>query len=337
MIFVPLPLFATLCLFFILIYMVRVRDMAIRANQLFVILVGLYALQSFLLCLRWGYGLEDAAFWIGLLAPILPVVAYFSYRSLANRLTLNLLWPLAVIGLNWMVLVLMPDIADVIILATYLSFGIAILRKAYLGDDNLALVRIGQTTGVLQAMVFTGAALVCSAFVDLFVIADFILSDGQNIGLSVTLIQTGFLLCIGIAAIAGQSGAMEDEIMGPEHSAPNITEEDDIIISRLTQLFEKEAVHKDTELNLRRLSRRLGYPVRSVSQAINKTQNMNVSQFVNGFRVRDACCLLGQTNQTILQISLAVGFLTKSNFNREFGRVIGQTPSEWRRSRKGSA
>lgn len=307
--------------------------MAIRANQLFAVLVGLYAIQTFLLSLRWGYGHEEAALWIGLLAPTLPIVAYFSYLSLTNRLTLNLLWPLAILGLNGAALILMPGIADVIILVTYLGFGIAILRKAYLGNDNLALVRISQTTGALRAMVFTGAALVCSAIADMFVIVDFILSNGQNIGLYVTLLQTGFLLCIGIAAIAGQSGAMEDDATDTEISVSIITEEDDIIISRLTQLFEKEAVHKDTELNLRRLSRRLGYPVRSVSQAINRTQNMNVSQFVNSFRVRDACSLLGQTNQTILQISLAVGFLTKSNFNREFVRVIGQTPSQWRRHR----
>lgn len=59
---------------------------------------------------------------------------------------------------------------------------------------------------------------------------------------------------------------------------------------------------------------------------------MGVSQFVNGFRVKDAAKLLTTTDQTILQISLAVGFLSKSNFNCEFTRVMGQTPSAWRQA-----
>ncbi len=84
---------------------------------------------------------------------------------------------------------------------------------------------------------------------------------------------------------------------------------------------------------MRRLSRKLGLPDRSVSKAINKTQNMSVSQFVNQFRIKDACALLEQTDQSILQVSLAAGFLTKSNFNREFARITGQTPSQWRQNK----
>lgn len=61
MIFVPLPLFATLILAYILIHMLRTREMELRSNQLFAALTGLYALRSLLLSLRWGYGAKDAA------------------------------------------------------------------------------------------------------------------------------------------------------------------------------------------------------------------------------------------------------------------------------------
>ncbi len=60
---------------------------------------------------------------------------------------------------------------------------------------------------------------------------------------------------------------------------------------------------------------------------------MSVSQFINGFRIRDAAQMLRQSDQTILQVSLSAGFMTKSNFNREFVRVMGQTPSQWRKSK----
>ena len=332
MIFLPLPLFATLCLVLVLFQILRTAKMSVRANQLFSVLVALYALQSLLLNLRWGYGLDETAIWIGLLAPVLPIVAYFAYLSLSDRLAPKMLWPLAILVVNWIVLIVSPDLADPFILCTFLGFGIAILRHAYLGQDALALVQIDKIDGAMRAMIFTGAALVCSAFVDLFVIMDFIRTGEANAGLTITLAQTGFLLLIGLAALFGQSGASADE--GPEGSlpTPDVTEEDGAIVARLTQLFEVTALHKETELNLRRMARRLGLPDRSVSRAINKTQNMSVSQFVNGFRIRDAAQMLRQSDQTILQVSLSAGFMTKSNFNREFARVMGQTPSQWRQS-----
>lgn len=334
MIFVPLPLFATLCLLLIMIQMVRSRDMNVQANQLFFGLVALYALQSLLLSLRWGYGYDWAAIWIALLAPVLPIAAYFAYLSLMGRLTGTMLWPLAIVGLNWIILGIMPGLADVIILMTYLGFGFAILRHSARSGDGLALVRIGQADGAMRAMIITGIALICSAITDMFVIVDFIRTQGQNVGLSVTLVQTIFLLSVGLAAVTGQSGGTREEEPGAEAPARKVTQEDDAIVARLTQLFETEALHHDTDLNLRRLSRRLGLPSRSVSLAINKTQNESVSQFVNGFRIRDACVLLEETDQTILQVSLAAGFMTKSNFNREFARVTNQTPSEWRKLKK---
>jgi AraC-like DNA-binding protein len=57
---------------------------------------------------------------------------------------------------------------------------------------------------------------------------------------------------------------------------------------------------------------------------------VNLSQYVNEYRIRDACTLLRDSDQSILQVALAVGFASKSNFNREFQRVTGQAPSVWR-------
>ena len=63
---------------------------------------------------------------------------------------------------------------------------------------------------------------------------------------------------------------------------------------------------------------------------------MSVSQFVNEYLITEACRLLRETDETVLAISLAAGFATKSNFNREFPRVTGQTPSQWRSANKAS-
>ena len=93
MIFVPLPLFAVLILVAVLAHFIATRDMRIQAHQLFALLIGLYALQSFLVTLRWGYGVEEVTLATAILAPALPVLAYHlerlssedRYRSLVNR------------------------------------------------------------------------------------------------------------------------------------------------------------------------------------------------------------------------------------------------------------
>lgn len=334
MLLVPLPLFATICLLFVLAYMLRTRDFTVQSNVLFTVLVGLYALQSFLLTLRWGYARVELGPEIAMLAPALPVCAYLAYRTLMDRVTLRHLWPIAVVLLNWIVLAVLPWLADASILITYLYFGVAILWKLRAKASNLALARLEEAGKAAGAMFVTGVALIVSAAVDLFVFVDFMRTGGQNVGPALGLMQIGFLLCIGILALWGQSSGTPSHQPEPEVAVPSATEEDTAIIARLENLLEEQKLYRDTDLNLRRLARRLGLPDRSVSQAINRTQSISLSQYINGFRIRDACKLLATTDQSILQVSMASGFLSKSNFNREFLRVTGQTPSQWRQSRQ---
>lgn len=93
-----------------------------------------------------------------------------------------------------------------------------------------------------------------------------------------------------------------------------------------TQLF------LDTDLTLERLARRLHVPTRAVSEAINQSQGMNVSQYVNGFRLTHAAELLKTTDLPVTQVTEQSGFLTRSNFYREFERVFAMSPSAYRKT-----
>ena len=70
-------------------------------------------------------------------------------------------------------------------------------------------------------------------------------------------------------------------------------------------------------------------PSRDVSRAVNASSGGNVSQYVNKLRIDEACRLLRETDMSVIQIAFASGFNTKSNFNREFQRNVGQSPSNW--------
>ena len=78
-----------------------------------------------------------------------------------------------------------------------------------------------------------------------------------------------------------------------------------------------------------RLSRKLGIPAKTLSIAINRETGENVSRYVNDARIAAAqAALIAGENVTTAMLSS--GFNTKSNFNREFLRITGDSPSKWR-------
>lgn len=109
-------------------------------------------------------------------------------------------------------------------------------------------------------------------------------------------------------------------------------EEDIGVAERINSLMQGQELYRDPDLTLERLARRVGIPARQISGALNRIYGRNVSQIVNEYRVADAKLRLETTLDQITSIMLDVGFGTKSNFNREFLRVTGTTPSRYRSS-----
>jgi AraC-like DNA-binding protein len=94
--------------------------------------------------------------------------------------------------------------------------------------------------------------------------------------------------------------------------------------------MESREVYRDPELNLNRIARKLGMPARRVSVAVNRIHGISVSQYVNEFRIRAACNQLTGSDLPVTRIMFDSGFISKSNFNREFLRVTGLNPTEYR-------
>ena len=120
-----------------------------------------------------------------------------------------------------------------------------------------------------------------------------------------------------------------------KHSLNADLEEAQQLMPLLYSLVVEQKLYRDTELNLQRLARKCGVPSRRVSKAVNILTKQNVSQWVNEQRIQSACELLKNSEKNITLIMQDVGFITKSNFNREFKRVTGDSPSQWRKKQAG--
>lgn len=336
MIFVPLSLFTSFFLAIVLVWFVRTHDLSRCAHKMFFALVALYAVQSLLVTLRWGYNLTSAGSAAALLAPALPVVAYLSYRAILGPLGPARLWPLIFLPINWLGMVFIPDIVDAMILMTFLGFGVLLVWLAWQGPDQMTLAPLENAREIVVATALTGLTLVASSLIDIYVMVDFIYNDGRHVGFTVSFVQSAFVLVIGACAALGRvSQTPESDDEGATQAADVLQEDDAIIMAKLEDLFERENFHRNEDLSLRRLARRLGIPDRKVSNAINRCTGLSVSRFVNNYRIKDACRMLAKTPDTVLTVSLAAGFATKSNFNREFIRVTGTSPSTWRKENSG--
>ncbi len=328
MLLVPVTLFATAALGLVVMHLLSRRDMRVTANRLFVALVALYLVQSFLVSLRWGYGIEELRLPVGLVAAVIPACAWAAYRALAGKLGPGALWAVLPVAATWAAVLQWQDAVDLLIPLSYLGFGLLILIPVLRDRDAPALTPIGDIRQARRAMGLIGATLIASAATDAFIVYDFWRNTGGSSGHIISVVQTGFVLIIGVAAAFGRSTPEEGELASPPDQSDHTDHAQ--VLSRIEDIFAREGLHRSEELSLRRLSRRLGLPDRKVSEAVNRLRGVNMSQFVNEHRIRDACALLRETDRSILQIALTVGFASKSNFNREFQRVVGQTPSAWR-------
>ncbi len=346
MLLIPLPFVIVVLLF---VFAVRlVRGAAERGDDAtaFLLLYGVYGLQSLLVGARWGYGMTELLPLMAVVGTAVPPLAYIAFRGLANgrgRPGLSdwphLGFPFAVI----LLLLFWRDGVGLLIIIEFAAYGAAVLLLARGGPDRLATARLDGVGPSHRAMTVTGWTLVASALSDIVINIDFAVSGGRYSGLVVSTGTTIGLALFSLAAAFADPGGperteaalAEPEEETPEQAGGDASSEDTTIAAEVDRLMRETELYRDVDLNLMRLARRLKRPARAVSQAINRVHGVSVSGYVNGLRVRQAQRLLSETDMAITQVAFEAGFMTKSNFNREFLRGTGMSPSAYRREKKG--
>lgn len=119
-----------------------------------------------------------------------------------------------------------------------------------------------------------------------------------------------------------------------ETRAPAAEKPSDSAIDRVREAMENDKAYLQHNLNIEQFGALLELPVKDVSSVINKHFGTNFFEFINSYRVEEAKRLLADpahAEMTILDILLESGFNSKSAFHRFFKRLVGQSPSEFRK------
>lgn len=117
-----------------------------------------------------------------------------------------------------------------------------------------------------------------------------------------------------------------------EKAASMSAEEMEAIKKSLEQVMKKDQPYRNPGLSLTDLAEMTGTSPHSLSRVVNEGYGMNFNDFINAHRVEEFKRLVQleeYRNQTLLAIAFAVGFNSKSAFNRSFKKLEDCTPREY--------
>ena len=66
-------------------------------------------------------------------------------------------------------------------------------------------------------------------------------------------------------------------------------------------------------------------------RVFQEKMNMTPIEYVNFVRIKKACELIDRTDISMEEVAQKVGFITPSTFNRNFRRIVGTSPYQWKK------
>ncbi|MCK0148996.1 helix-turn-helix transcriptional regulator [Marivita sp. S6314] len=222
---------------------------------------------------------------------------------------------------------------DLIVGLSYLVYAALLVRLWVRGSNGLPHARIGSASGLRLWMAGAAALLLVFALADTAIALSF---AAQRTGDAMSLISAGaVIMALGLIAVIVTVSKGGGRMTSPVTVVRTSAEPDaEALEARTKALLTETQLYLDTDLTVDRLAKRLTVPARALSLAINQTKGMNVSQYVNDFRLDHAAELLLGSNASVAQVMEQSGFLTRSNFYREFQRRFGVTPAAYRQDRR---
>lgn len=346
MLTLPLPLIIALLLGFLFLKSLASRSMS---TSLLALLLGC-ALQNLVVALSVHYGLSAFRMIQPICGAIIPPLAYVAFQDNVLRRVRPLeilphcVGPLLVV----FCFAFLPEAIDAVLVALFVLYGLLILVPIV--QRSVELPRARLEAGEVPRVIWLGIAgsLLLSAVMDVSIAWAMSLGEVWLRPVLITISSSLVLLLIGGLSLSPAIGRspfaqeQDEDLQAPDpeprsipadvtpaDGAPADGGEDAELVSRLDKLLEEDALYLDPDLTLARLARRLLVPAKSLSAAVNRASGDNVSRYINGYRIRHACAAL-QGGASVTSAMLDSGFNTKSNFNREFSRLTGKTPSAWK-------
>ncbi len=191
--------------------------------------------------------------------------------------------------------------------------------------DDTSYAR-GDTYWLIVALILLSLMLMA---VDLGVITERI--PQETAGQVTTIIRLGFVyLVLSLLFRIFDRTIDLDATRIPTFTKNRQRESDGWIIRKLEEAMEIRHLYRDIP-SLEILAETLGIPEHQLSRVINSHHQQSFTDYVNGYRLREARQRLQHESTPITTIAYEVGFGSIPTFNRVFKEKVGQTPSQYRK------
>jgi AraC-like DNA-binding protein/Tfp pilus assembly protein PilF len=102
---------------------------------------------------------------------------------------------------------------------------------------------------------------------------------------------------------------------------------------QIKKVMSEKELYRDSSLTKEKIADELGTNRTYLSQVINEIEGVNVTQFVNAFRINEAVRILSDTEDDtpLKAIAIDLGFSSISTFYKIFQATVGMTPSLYRK------
>ncbi|MCX8238230.1 MAG: AraC family transcriptional regulator [Akkermansiaceae bacterium] len=105
-------------------------------------------------------------------------------------------------------------------------------------------------------------------------------------------------------------------------------------LESLAEVMEYVKRHLDQPLRLGDLAEATGLSTYQINQRMETLLGLSPKQYISRCRIDAACHLLGNSSDPLTEIALTCGYSDQSSFTRQFGRIVGMTPSVYRNQRR---
>ena len=138
----------------------------------------------------------------------------------------------------------------------------------------------------------------------------------------------------GVATILGKGLFTAEEML--HHVETALTRQHPL--SRSAQGLVRRAMtyihaHYSDPLNREEIAEHIGISADYLTDCFHQELGITPITYIRRYRIRRACELLRDSDESITQIALAVGFSDGAHFTRAFTREVGVSPRTYRRSR----
>lgn len=109
-------------------------------------------------------------------------------------------------------------------------------------------------------------------------------------------------------------------------------EQSNRLFREIETLMREKHIYRESNLTREKAASMLGTNRTYLSQCINRNTGKSFSQYVNGYRIKNALTLLSEPDDTtpVKAVAIDSGFCSFSTFNTAFKEEIGMPPSVYR-------